>query len=41
MIWFAVLAGSLGCYAEKVVGYFLPDKDAELAALRRTASAKK
>ncbi len=26
MIWFAVLAGSLGCYVTKLVGYLLPDR---------------
>ena len=24
MMWAAVLVGSLGCYLEKLVGYFLP-----------------
>lgn len=26
MIWFAVLAGSFGCYVTKLVGYLLPDR---------------
>lgn len=26
VIWFAVLAGSLGCYVTKLVGYLLPDR---------------
>lgn len=37
MIWFAVLAGSLGCYAEKLVGYFLPRSVLENTAVRRVA----
>ena len=37
MIWFAVIAGSLGCYAEKLVGYFLPRSVLENVAVRRVA----
>lgn len=37
MIWFAVLAGSLGCYAEKLVGYFLPRSVLDNASVRRVA----
>ena len=37
MIWFAVLAGSLGCYVEKLVGYFLPLSVLENASVRRVA----
>lgn len=37
MIWFAVLAGSLGCYVEKVAGYFLPHAVLENTAVRRVA----
>lgn len=37
MIWFAVLAGSLGCYVEKLVGYFLPHSVLENTSVRRVA----
>jgi len=37
MIWFAVIAGSLGCYAEKLVGYFLPRSVLENTSVRRIA----
>ena len=36
-MWFAVLAGSLGCYAEKIAGYLLPHSTLERAAVRRLA----
>ncbi len=37
MIWFAVLAGSIGCYLEKLVGYFLPHSVLENPSVRRVA----
>jgi hypothetical protein len=37
MIWAAVLVGSLGCYLEKLVGYFLPRSVLENASVRRVA----
>ncbi len=37
MIWFAVLAGSLGCYLEKLLGYFLPRSVLENEGVRRVA----
>lgn len=37
MIWFAVLAGSLGCYVEKIAGYLLPHSVLENASVRRVA----
>lgn len=37
MIWAAVLLGSLGCYVEKLVGYFLPRSVLERQAIRRVA----
>lgn len=37
MMWFAVLAGSLGCYAQKLAGYFLPHAVLENPAVRRVA----
>lgn len=37
MIWLAVVAGSIGCYAEKVVGYLLPASVLEREAVRRVA----
>jgi hypothetical protein len=37
MMWAAVLAGSLGCYAEKLVGYFLPLSVLENTSVRRVA----
>jgi branched chain amino acid efflux pump len=36
-MWFAVLAASLGCYAEKLAGYLLPHSTLERAAIRRVA----
>jgi uncharacterized membrane protein len=35
MIWVAVVAGSLGCYAEKVAGYVLPGHVLDDARVRR------
>lgn len=35
MIWAAVLAGSLGCYLAKVVGFLLPSRVLEADAVRR------
>jgi branched-subunit amino acid transport protein len=37
MIWAAVLAGSLGCYLEKIVGFLLPTSVLEHGAVRRIA----
>jgi uncharacterized membrane protein len=37
MIWFAVLAGSMGCYVEKLLGYFLPRAVLENPSVRRVA----
>lgn len=37
MIWFAVLAGSLGCYVQKLAGYFLPHAVLDNASVRRVA----
>lgn len=37
MIWFAVLAGSLGCYAQKLAGFFLPSAVLENPSVRRVA----
>jgi uncharacterized membrane protein len=37
MMWIAVLAGSLGCYLEKVAGYFLPRTVLENPSVRRVA----
>jgi uncharacterized membrane protein len=37
MMWLAVLAGSIGCYVEKVVGYFLPPWVLENRSVRRVA----
>lgn len=37
MMWAAVLAGSLGCYLEKLVGYFLPATVLENESIRRVA----
>ena len=34
-MWFAVLAGSLGCYLEKLLGYLLPPAVLENATTRR------
>jgi hypothetical protein len=36
-MWFAVIAGSLGCYVEKLAGYFLPHSVLENTAVRRVA----
>ncbi len=36
-MWAAVLIGSLGCYLEKLVGYFLPRSVLENASVRRVA----
>lgn len=36
-MWFAVLAGSLGCYAEKLAGYLLPHAVLENTSVRRVA----
>jgi uncharacterized membrane protein len=38
MIWAAVLVGSLGTYATKLVGYFLPRSVLERAPVRRVAA---
>lgn len=35
MIWVAVIAGSLGCYAEKVIGYLLPASILDRPGVRR------
>lgn len=37
MIWAAVIAGSLGCYLQKLAGYFLPHSVLENATVRRVA----
>ena len=37
MIWFAVLAGSIGCYVEKLVGHLLPTRVLEREGVRRVA----
>jgi uncharacterized membrane protein len=37
MTWVAVLVGSLGCYLEKLLGYFLPRSVLESARVRRVA----
>ncbi len=37
MMWVAVLAGSLGCYVEKLAGYLLPHSLLENASVRRIA----
>jgi len=37
MMWAAVLVGSLGCYLEKLVGYFLPAAVLENRSVRRVA----
>lgn len=37
MIWLAVLAGSLGCYVQKLAGYLLPHSVLENASVRRVA----
>jgi uncharacterized membrane protein len=37
MTWAAVLLGSLGCYLEKLVGYFLPAAVLENDSVRRVA----
>lgn len=38
MIWIAVLAGSLGCYVEKLIGYLLPASLLDRAVVRRVAA---
>ncbi len=35
MIWTAVLAGSIGCYLAKIVGYLLPTRVLDDARVRR------
>lgn len=35
MMWFAVLAGSFGCYAEKLLGFFLPHSVLDNQRIRR------
>ena len=37
MIWFAVIAGSLGCYVEKLVGHLLPASVLKREGVRRIA----
>jgi uncharacterized membrane protein len=37
MIWFAVVAGSIGCYLEKLVGHVLPASVLERDGVRRVA----
>jgi uncharacterized membrane protein len=37
MIWFAVVAGSLGCYLEKLAGHLLPHSVLENASIRKVA----
>ncbi len=37
MMWAAVLAGSLGCYVAKVVGFLLPASVLENATVRRVS----
>jgi branched chain amino acid efflux pump len=37
MIWVAVLAGSLGCYVEKLLGYALPRSVLERESVRRVS----
>lgn len=37
MIWVAVIAGSLGCYVQKIAGYLLPHSVLENASVRRVA----
>ncbi|MFA9446630.1 AzlD domain-containing protein [Egicoccus sp. AB-alg6-2] len=37
MLWVAVLAGSLGCYAIKVAGLSVPDRVLERPAVRQIA----
>lgn len=37
MIWFAVLAGSIGCYLEKLAGFLLPHSVLEDARVRRVS----
>ena len=40
MIWLAVLAGSLGCYVQKLAGYLLPHSVLENASVRRVAGLR-
>jgi len=35
MMWLAVLAGSFGCYAEKLLGFFLPHSVLDNQRIRR------
>lgn len=35
MIWMAVIAGSLGCYVEKLIGFLLPASVLERVSIRR------
>lgn len=37
MMWLAVLAGSLGCYVEKLLGFMLPHSVLERDSVRRAA----
>lgn len=37
MIWVAVLAGSLGCYLEKLIGYAVPKSVLERESVRRVS----
>lgn len=37
MIWFAVLAGSIGCYLEKLAGFLLPHSVLEDSRVRRVS----
>jgi branched chain amino acid efflux pump len=37
MIWVAVLAGSLGCYVEKLLGFALPHSVFERESVRRVS----
>ncbi len=37
MIWFAVIAGSLGAYVEKLIGYLLPSSVLKREGVRRIA----
>jgi hypothetical protein len=37
VIWFAVVAGSVGCYLEKLAGFLLPHSVLENASVRRVS----
>lgn len=37
-MWIAVLAGSLGCYLEKLIGYLVPASVLENAMVRRVSA---